>query len=394
MFPAELGQPDYHDDRYDRLFSVIAETGLPVCNHIGLNTALNGLADRDPTPRLAWTMTCMPLSACEALGMWILTGPLVKHPDLKVVFVEPGLGWVAYYLHFLDDMVLRQGYEFPILQGELPSFYYHRNMAMTFIDEPDPIPHLLHRLGTENVMWSSDYPHPVSSWPKSRGHRRRAVRGPSRRDARRHRLPQRRTDLEPLRRVQIASMIPLKVALGRMAAVTLVVVGGVVAADVDRAALHGVELVDDRRLVRGERLGDRGELGRERGVVGLRRQLLGPVHGQVEVAAPVVELVDLARRRAALVEHRAGGRGRGCRRGSARSRCRSVCARCSSDAASARNSPSESQRRWFSFTNCCTCLGAEPPAPVSNRPPPFISGTIESILALVPSSMIGNRSVR
>lgn len=167
VFPAELGQADYHDARYDRLWSVVAETGLPVCNHIGLNTALDGLADRDPTPRLAWTMTCMPLSACEALGMWLLTGPLVAHPDLKVVFVEPGLGWVAYYLHFLDDMVLRQGYEFPVLRGELPSFYYHRNMTMTFIDEPDPIRHLLPRLGVENVVWSSDYPHPVSSWPKS-----------------------------------------------------------------------------------------------------------------------------------------------------------------------------------------------------------------------------------
>ena len=168
VFPAEVDQPDYFDPRYDRLFSAIEETGMPVCNHIGLNTALNQQADRDPVPRLAWTMSCMPLSACEALGMWLLTGPLVAHPELKVVFVEPGLGWVAYYLHFLDDMVLRQGYEFPLLQGEPPSFYYHRNMAMTFIDEPDPIRHLLHRLGTDNVMWSSDYPHPVSSWPKSR----------------------------------------------------------------------------------------------------------------------------------------------------------------------------------------------------------------------------------
>jgi hypothetical protein len=44
--------------------------------------------------------------------------------------------------------------------------------------------------------------------------------------------------------------------------------------------------------------------------------------------------------------------------------------------------------------NCSTCLGAEPPAPVSKRPPPFISGTIDSILALVPSSRIGKRSVR
>jgi predicted TIM-barrel fold metal-dependent hydrolase len=167
VFPAEVGQPDYHDPRYERLFAAIAETGMPVCNHIGLNTALDQLADRDPTPRLAWTMSCMPLSACEALGMWLLTGPLVAHPELKVVFVEPGLGWVAYYLHFLDDMVLRQGYDFPLLEGELPSFYYHRNMAMTFIDEPDPIRHLLPRLGVHNVMWSSDYPHPVSSWPKS-----------------------------------------------------------------------------------------------------------------------------------------------------------------------------------------------------------------------------------
>ena len=91
----------------------------------------------------------------------------MRFPELRVVFVEPGLGWVAWYLSFIDDMVLRQGYEFPVLHGELPSFYYHRNMAMTFIDEPDPVRLLRHRLGTENLMWSSDYPHPVSTWPKS-----------------------------------------------------------------------------------------------------------------------------------------------------------------------------------------------------------------------------------
>ncbi|CSB16199.1 Uncharacterised protein [Vibrio cholerae] len=68
--------------------------------------------------------------------------------------------------------------------------------------------------------------------------------------------------------------------------------------------------------------------------------------------------------------------------------------KCSRDAASAKNSPSESQRKWFSFCTCCTCFGAEPPAPVSNKPPPFINGTIESIFAEVPSSRIGNKSVK
>ena len=144
-------------------------------------------------------MTCMPLSACEALGMWLLTGPLVKHPELKVVFVEPGLGWVSYYLHFLDDMVLRQGYEFPILQGELPSFYYYRNMAMTFIDEPDPIRHLLPRLGCRERDVVERLPAPGVVVAQVRGDRRRAVLRPARHHPRRHRLPQRRTHLEPLR---------------------------------------------------------------------------------------------------------------------------------------------------------------------------------------------------
>ena len=71
-----------------------------------------------------------------------------------------------------------------------------------------------------------------------------------------------------------------------------------------------------------------------------------------------------------------------------------VLLRCSNDTARARNSPRESHRRWPSSINCCTCLGADPHAPVSYNPPPFISGTIEYIFALVPTSRIGNRSVR
>ena len=147
-------------------------------------------------------------------------------------------------------------------------------------------------------------------------------------------------------------------------------------------------------LVVGEPLGQRRERLGQLGVVGLLGQRLRPVQREVEVAAAVVELADLARRRPAVLEQLARSPRRACWPSTARAGCRSCSASNSSDTASARNSPSESQRRWFSCTNCCTCLGAEPPAPVSNSPPPFISGTIESIFALVPSSRIGNRSVR
>ncbi len=108
------------------------------------------------------------LSTAEAFGMWILTGVLDRFPRLKLVFVEPGLGWVGWYLYIIDDMVTRQGYTFPSMRAELPSSYFHRNMALTFIDEPDALERLRDRLGVENILWSTDYPHPVTSWPDSR----------------------------------------------------------------------------------------------------------------------------------------------------------------------------------------------------------------------------------
>jgi hypothetical protein len=111
-------------------------------------------------------------------------------------------------------------------------------------------------------------------------------------------------------------------------------------------------------FVGGQFRGDRREALGERGVVRLLGERLGPVAGEVEVAAAVV---DLPRARAP---------GPGPRRGTARSprrasspstrACASLpvrCARCSNDTASARNSPSESQRRWFSFDELLHVLG-------------------------------------
>jgi predicted TIM-barrel fold metal-dependent hydrolase len=83
------------------------------------------------------------------------------------VFVEPGLGWVSWWLYIVDDLNQRQGYDFPAI-SELPSHYYRQNVFLTFIDEPNAVRQAHESLGIENIMWSSDYPHPVSSWPHSR----------------------------------------------------------------------------------------------------------------------------------------------------------------------------------------------------------------------------------
>ena len=167
VFPGELGFAEYFDERYDPLWRTIIEYDLPICCHIGINTGLDDLARRDPTPQRGVMVPMVGLSTAEAFGMWILGGVFERFPELKVVFVEPGVGWVAWYLYIIDDMVKRQHYVFDRIT-ELPTFYFHRNISLTFIDEPDAIRLLRHKVGVRNIMWSSDYPHPVSSWPNSR----------------------------------------------------------------------------------------------------------------------------------------------------------------------------------------------------------------------------------
>ncbi|HQV57072.1 MAG TPA: amidohydrolase family protein [Ilumatobacteraceae bacterium] len=166
VFPNELGLPDYWHDRYDPLWAAIQETDLPICCHIGLNTMLDNLAQRDPTPQKGIFVPMTAMSTGEALGMWIVGGVFERFPKLKVVFVEPGVGWVAWWLFITDDLQARQGYEFPAISRK-PSEYFHQNVYITFIDEPNVLRYGRERLGVKNLMWSSDYPHPVSSWPHS-----------------------------------------------------------------------------------------------------------------------------------------------------------------------------------------------------------------------------------
>jgi predicted TIM-barrel fold metal-dependent hydrolase len=64
-------------------------------------------------------------------------------------------------------MVKRQGYKFPAIT-EMPSAYFHRNVLLTFIDEQVGLQRMRDVLGVKNIMWSTDFPHPVTSWPNSK----------------------------------------------------------------------------------------------------------------------------------------------------------------------------------------------------------------------------------
>ena len=49
---------------------------------------------------------------------------------------------------------------------EPASHYWHHNMAATF-EEDELGLELRDRIGVDNLLWATDYPHPDSTWPES-----------------------------------------------------------------------------------------------------------------------------------------------------------------------------------------------------------------------------------
>jgi predicted TIM-barrel fold metal-dependent hydrolase len=105
----------------------------------------------------------LSLSACAE---WLWSGYAVKHPDLKIIMSEGGIGWVAMLHDRLENIVDRSGYGhyFP---GDLrPAEVLHRNFWFCTIDDPST---LVTRdvVGVDNIMFETDYPHGDGTWPDS-----------------------------------------------------------------------------------------------------------------------------------------------------------------------------------------------------------------------------------
>jgi predicted TIM-barrel fold metal-dependent hydrolase len=164
-FPSEVGLPDYHDERYDPLWGVLQETGISISHHLGNRNWLYDVYRRDPTPQIAIFTSLPALALSEVVAWWILTGTLERFPDLKIVFVEPSLFWIPGFIAQLDRKV-DGPYNLPNLKLK-PSEYFHRNMFCTFMDDEIGLQQR-HLVGIENILWSTDFPHPATTWPNSR----------------------------------------------------------------------------------------------------------------------------------------------------------------------------------------------------------------------------------
>ena len=168
-FPDERGGKPLWDPAYEPFWSLIEETGLPLSFHIvGPRNANVRATFMNPTPGIKETFIAIaPLSIVEVVSTLTFTGILERHPKLKYVLVECGIGWIPYFLERMDQTFNKHRFWTKSVITEKPSFYWYRQGHATFIQDLAGVAER-HRAGLHNVMWSTDYPHSDSTWPKSR----------------------------------------------------------------------------------------------------------------------------------------------------------------------------------------------------------------------------------
>ncbi len=167
-FPTEIGLADYYHRDYDRLWGALQETGLTILNHLDSTQKSFEHMKRDPTPMKGIALGLPSLQLAETICFWILPGTMERFPKLKVMFVEPGLGWLPFLFDtVLDGRILQGHYKFDNLKM-LPSEYFKRQMGATFMYEPVGLKYCYEYFGPEVLFWSTDFPHPATSWPNSR----------------------------------------------------------------------------------------------------------------------------------------------------------------------------------------------------------------------------------
>ncbi len=164
LLPTHADFRPYNDPAWEPLWEAAASRGVVLSFHAG--TGRSQTPAHGPGGAIVNYVVTVS-GPMETVAYLCGSGVLERHPDLQVVMVESGAGWLAWTLDAMDD-AYREHAAFvkPKLEA-LPSEYFRRQGHVTFMRDPVGIANLPHT-GTGCLMWGSDYPHPEGTWPHSR----------------------------------------------------------------------------------------------------------------------------------------------------------------------------------------------------------------------------------
>ena len=168
------GIPLSHPDN-EPFWSTAEELGIPISLHIGADAAIASRSDQAARPRAsgarapgvreAW-LGSLPMSISEHIGVLIFGGVLERHPGLRIVIAESGVGWIPFFLERLESVYDRHRHYLKSTVARRPTEQFQSQMFVTFQEDEVGL-RLRDMLGVGSMMWASDYPHTDTTWPNS-----------------------------------------------------------------------------------------------------------------------------------------------------------------------------------------------------------------------------------
>ncbi|KPM53963.1 amidohydrolase [Frankia sp. R43] len=171
--PQDLGAPDLANRAWDPFWEVCTELRLPVHFHIGASVTTMTFYGKYPweshgsNTKLAIGGTLLFIGNARVVTNLILSGIFDRHPGLKTVSVESGVGWIPFILEALDYEMAENAPEELAAMGKAPSEYFRSNIYATFWFEKNrnKLPALIEAVGEDNILFETDFPHPTCLYP-------------------------------------------------------------------------------------------------------------------------------------------------------------------------------------------------------------------------------------
>lgn len=154
-------QFQYNHPSWEPLWAALESLDMPAHMHVDLGT----IAKEFYTDTII-LMCANKTMYSEPIAVFACTGVLERHPRLKLVTVESGVGWMAFFVPWMDLVFERHRHYTGYALREKPSFYFHRQVFGSYIQDVTGI-RMRDVIGVGNILWCNDYPHVDGIWPDS-----------------------------------------------------------------------------------------------------------------------------------------------------------------------------------------------------------------------------------
>jgi predicted TIM-barrel fold metal-dependent hydrolase len=157
--PNPIGGRTLDDPSFEPLWTLIEESDVPLVLHEGTTQDVPQVGlDRFDNFMMRHMVTHPFEQQMAILGL-ICGGVLERHPGLRVLLVEAGVGWVPYWLERMDHHAEKWGFA-SLRLPRAPSEYFARQCYVSADAEEELLPFVVSAIGDDNVCFSTDYPHP------------------------------------------------------------------------------------------------------------------------------------------------------------------------------------------------------------------------------------------